>query len=129
MSLDEVSRHEPQVIDLKDRIFSMNGNCPHAVEAFEGTRYSIVLFTISKYPNLSEENVDILKQKGYIWPDVERTRMTMSQYYKPKGYQQMREGKEQICQTLAEMKPFVSEWMLTNKKAIYGPMWKGLKWL
>ena len=51
MPLDEVSKHEPQVIDLKDRMFLMNGKCAHAVEAFEVTRYSIVLFTIS---NISE---------------------------------------------------------------------------
>ena len=38
MSLDEVSKHEPQVVDLKDQLFIMNGKCAHAVEAFEGTR-------------------------------------------------------------------------------------------
>ena len=35
MSLDEVSRHEPHVIDLKDQLLLMNGKCAHAVEAFE----------------------------------------------------------------------------------------------
>ena len=37
LSLDDVSKHEPQVIDLHDQIFLMNGQCAHAVEAFEGT--------------------------------------------------------------------------------------------
>ena len=49
----------------------------------------------------------------------------MSQHYQPKGYQRMREGKEQICQTLAEMKQCVSEWMLTNKKAPWATMARG----
>ena len=64
MSLDEVSKHEPHVVDLKDQVFLMNGQCAHAVEAFEGTRYSIILYTSSKYQKLSGENVDGLKQKG-----------------------------------------------------------------
>ena len=71
MSLDEVSTHEPQVVDLKDQVFLMNGKCAHAVEAFEGTRYSIVLYTSSKYQKLNEEAVEVLKQKGYKWPDEE----------------------------------------------------------
>ena len=98
----------------------MSGKCAHAVEAFEGTRYSIVLFARAKYSNLSEESVNVLKQTGYIWPDEERIQMAMSQHHQPEGYQQIREGKEQSCQTLAEMKQFVGEWMLTNKKGSMG---------
>ena len=39
----------------------------------------------------------------------------------------MREGKAQICQTLAEMKHFVGEWMLTNKKAPWAVMARGFQ--
>ena len=49
MSLDGVSQHEPQVIDLRDQLLFFNGKCAHAVEAFEGTRYSIILYTQAKY--------------------------------------------------------------------------------
>ena len=63
MSLDEVAKHEPQIVDLKDQAFLMNGQCAHAVEAFEGTRYSIVLYSCSKYPKLSNENKKYLNAK------------------------------------------------------------------
>ena len=66
-----------------------------------------------------------LKQKGYTWPDEEESQVIMSKYHQPQGYQMMRDGKEQICQTLAEMKHFVGEWMLTNKKAPWATMARG----
>ena len=90
MTLEEVSTHEPQVNNLQDQAFLMNGQCAHAVEAFEGTRYSIILFTSSTYQNLDEDYVDILKRKGYNWPEAETIRSTMSQHYQPKGYQTIR---------------------------------------
>ena len=55
-------------------------------------------------------------QKGYVWPKDEEIPLIMKNFYKPKGYQVMREGKEQLCQTLAGMKHFVGEWLLSNKK-------------
>ena len=61
-------------------------------------------------------------QKGYVWPKDEEIPIIMKNFYKPKGYQVMREGKAQFCQTLAEMKHFVGEWMLTNKKAPWAVM-------
>ena len=66
-------------------------------------------------------------QKGYVWPKDEEIPIIMKNFYKPKGYQVMREGKAQLCQTLAEMKHFVGEWMLTNKKAPWAVMARGIQ--
>ena len=63
MSLDEVARHEPRVIDLRDQLLLMNGKCAHAVEEFEGTRYSIVLYTQGTYGQTTDEDIKTLKQK------------------------------------------------------------------
>ena len=52
LPLDEVAKHEPHVYDLRDKLLVMNGKCAHAVEAFEGTRYSIILYTQRKYQSM-----------------------------------------------------------------------------
>ena len=67
----------------------------------------------------------MLKKKGYSWPNEERIQRAMNQHRQPEGYQHIKEGKEQICQTLAEMKKFAGEWMLTNKKAPWATMARG----
>ena len=96
MSLEEVSQHEPRVIDLRDHLALINGKCAHAVEAFEGTRYSLVLYTQSKYGRMSGNDIEVLKTKGYVWPDPDGIGLSLSQYYQPKGYQRLKDGKAQI---------------------------------
>ena len=127
MSLDEVAKHEPRIVDLKDKAFLMNGQCAHAVEAFEGTRYSIILYSSSKHSKLNDKSKIALMQKGYVWPKDNEIPLIMENFYKPKGYQMMREGKEHICQTLAEMKHFVGEWLLTHKKTPWAVMARGIQ--
>jgi len=125
MSLVEFAQHEHQVIDLRDRMPFINDKCAHAIEAFEGTRYSIVLYTQANYGKLSDEHVDTLKGKGYIWHDPEQNRLINIQQHQRTCYQRLREGKEQKCQSHAEMQRFVGEWMLTNKR-LRGQQWLGV---
>jgi len=42
MPLEELSKYEPKVLDTREQPEIINGKCAHAIEAFEGTRYSIV---------------------------------------------------------------------------------------
>ena len=73
-------------------------------------------------PNVAHYFIETVKKKGYVWPDPDGIGLSLSQYYQPKGYQKLTDGKAQICQTLAEMQRFVGEWMLTNKKAPWATM-------
>ena len=96
-----------------------------------GARYSSALCTQAKHGKLSDDGMHISKQKGYIWPEPDGIRLSISQYYQPKGYQRLKDelppGKVQICQPLAEMQRFVGEWMLTNKRATWATMARGVQ--
>ena len=65
---------------------------------------------------MKNKDVDILQHKGYIWPNPEGIDRAMKEYHQPQGYTKFRKDNAQICQTIAEMKNFVGEWMLTNKR-------------
>ena len=72
------------------------------------------------------EEVATLKEKGYNWPSPRDIDKQMIDIGKPKGYPKVEGTIARICQTLAEMRHYVGEWMLASKKAPWSTMTKGI---
>uniref|UniRef100_A0A7S1KW40 Uncharacterized protein n=1 Tax=Alexandrium catenella TaxID=2925 RepID=A0A7S1KW40_ALECA len=61
-----------------------NGNSGHAVEDFQGTRYSIVYFTLGCHDRAVQEERSFLWRMGVPFPSVDEERHTILR--KPRGY-------------------------------------------
>merc|ERR1719436_934573 len=53
--LDSLKQKDKVQIDLKKGLALFNGNCGHSVKDFQGSRYSIVYFTIGAYDKAPRE--------------------------------------------------------------------------
>merc|ERR1719350_1351809 len=57
-----------ETFDLKRSLALFNGNCAHSVEAFAGSRYSVVYFTLSCHPDMLPGDREKLQQLGLLPP-------------------------------------------------------------
>ena len=51
------------LLDIRNKLIELDGNMPHAVTKFEGTRFSVVFFTRAEA--LSKEVYEKLQQHGF----------------------------------------------------------------
>lgn len=55
-------------LDIQNGLALFNGNCAHSVEAFKGSRYSVVYFTIGCHDRMKPEEKTKLQQLGFPCP-------------------------------------------------------------
>merc|ERR1712046_390784 len=51
--------------DIRGKFVKFDGNVPHATEAFEGERYSVIYFTNQHYEDASEPHLKALAEMGF----------------------------------------------------------------
>ena len=57
-----------RLVSIQNRFTMFDGNKPHAVEAFQGRRISIVFFTRKEWLTMSQEQTQRLREYGFPIP-------------------------------------------------------------
>jgi len=76
-SLEAVRKTKKEQFDLKNGLAMFNGNCAHSVEDFDGSRFSIVYFTLGCYNDAQPEDKAKLQQLGVPFPSPNENPFTM----------------------------------------------------
>jgi len=66
--LEELKDEDKMSLDLKNGLAMFNGNCGHSVESFEGSRFSVVYFTLGCHAKAKDETRATLKNIGFPVP-------------------------------------------------------------
>merc|ERR1711988_623708 len=66
--LSKLPLKDRTVVDLKNSLVLFNGNSAHEVESFQGSRFSVVYFTLGCHAKASEEDRAALKKIGFPVP-------------------------------------------------------------
>lgn len=82
--LDKLPKDGSVSFDLQKGLALFNGNCAHSVEAFKGSRYSIVYFTIGCYDQVQGEDKAKLQQLCFPYPGAREDPYAMLR--EPRGY-------------------------------------------
>jgi hypothetical protein len=83
---DMAERVPPKVVDVSKGPKLFDGRRAHAVEAFKGSRYSLVFFSIGKYWRAPKPAVDFLAKYGAEFPSDKTMNYYITQCNRPKGY-------------------------------------------
>lgn len=67
-ALEFLPEDQREVLDVKEGLTLLNGNCAHAVEDFTGNRYSVVYFTTACHAQMSDDDRAKLQQMGFPTP-------------------------------------------------------------
>jgi len=73
VDLDELDakRDEARELNLKNGLALFNGNTAHAVNDFQGTRFSVVFFTLGCHAKMKQEDRDKLSSMGVRVPQAD----------------------------------------------------------
>lgn len=71
--LQKGTSNKAERYDLKNGLALFNGNSAHAVDDFEGNRFSIVYFTLGCHAKMKQEERDKLEKLGVVTPKVDET--------------------------------------------------------
>eukprot|EP00932_Pfiesteria_piscicida_P019773 SRR837773.66.p1 GENE.SRR837773.66~~SRR837773.66.p1 ORF type:complete len:362 (-),score=136.57 SRR837773.66:92-1060(-) len=66
--LQKLPKHDKVSLDLQKGLALFNGNCAHSVDKFEGSRYSLVFFTLGCHASIKIEDRERLKKLGFAVP-------------------------------------------------------------
>mmetsp|Transcript_112278 Transcript_112278/g.194648 ORF Transcript_112278/g.194648 Transcript_112278/m.194648 type:complete len:508 (-) Transcript_112278:96-1619(-) len=66
--LSKLPASDKRCLNIKDNLAMFNGNSAHEVEEFQGTRLSIVYFTLGCHDRAKDEDVELLRQLGFPFP-------------------------------------------------------------
>jgi len=80
----DLPKKEKQSFDLGKGLVLFNGNCAHAVQPFEGSRYSLVYFTLGCHPSVKVEDRERMKNIGFPLPATNEDPFKLLR--PPKGY-------------------------------------------
>jgi len=66
--LEALPKSQKVTFDLQEGLALFNGNCAHSVEPFQGSRYSIVYFSLGSYARMTSEDQEKMKKLGIPLP-------------------------------------------------------------
>mmetsp|Transcript_6720 Transcript_6720/g.11563 ORF Transcript_6720/g.11563 Transcript_6720/m.11563 type:complete len:458 (-) Transcript_6720:201-1574(-) len=84
--VDRLLQFAPKIVDVAKGPKLFDGCRAHAVEAFKGSRYSLVFFSIGKYWKAPQPATDFLRSYGAELPTKENMKYYMEQMPVPRGY-------------------------------------------
>ena len=70
LSLEELSRIQPEFLDVKDKAVIFDGRRAHATEEFTGTRFTITFFAVRLWERASEEIRNACGGVPWVLPTV-----------------------------------------------------------
>lgn len=68
VDLDKLKMKDSKTFDLSADLAMFNGNSAHEVSDFEGTRFSVVYFTLGCHAKAKKEDMAQLKKMGFLVP-------------------------------------------------------------
>lgn len=83
-ALESAPPADMQKLDLQKNLLLFNGNLAHSVTDFSGERFSVVYFTTSSFPGISEEDRGKLERMGFPVPAKDEDPFSLLR--PPKGY-------------------------------------------
>mmetsp|Transcript_1484 Transcript_1484/g.4427 ORF Transcript_1484/g.4427 Transcript_1484/m.4427 type:complete len:533 (+) Transcript_1484:66-1664(+) len=86
LKLEEVRNEESVGLNLSDHLALFNGSCAHEVEAFEGERYTLVYFSVSKFPRADPDSRRVCLECGVNMPTEESMQRAKRVLRPPRGY-------------------------------------------
>jgi len=102
LELDDLAqRVPPKIVDVSKGPKLFDGRRAHAVEAFKGSRYSLVFFSIGKYWRAPKPAEDFLTKYGAEFPADKTMRYYLGQVRQPQGYK----GFTKKIKKIAKSKP------------------------
>jgi len=84
--LEELRQEDKIVLDVHNKALVFDGNRAHAVQTFEGERYSLVFFTAAKYWKTPQEVQEQLVAAGVNFPSEKTAGEARKILPPPKGY-------------------------------------------
>jgi hypothetical protein len=88
--LEDLKDKDKVQYDMSKGLVLFNGNCGHGVEAFTGTRFSVVYFTVGCFDKASEECKQGLRDLGMTYPKPDEDRYAFLRA--PRGYTALSRG-------------------------------------
>merc|ERR1712014_340742 len=76
----------PKIIDVSKGPKLFDGRRAHAVEAFKGSRFSLVFFSIGKYWKAPQPAVNFLTKHGAAFPTEKSMKYYINKMPQPRGY-------------------------------------------
>lgn len=83
--LSMLSKSDKLTLDIRNGLALFNGNCAHSVQSFEGSRYSLVYFTVACHAGVRGEDRAKLQQLGFNVPAVDQDPFQLLR--PPKGFE------------------------------------------